>query len=285
MQPNPLFTTLQQYGGIATRAQLIGHGIPAREIGDAVRAGSIHRVRRAHYATAQADPRGLVAVRVGGRLTAGSATRTYGLWGGSTVPVHVRLPSNAARLRPPHAQGRVRLHWVDGRLARECWRDDPEESLLGAARWEPDETAIAILDTAVGRGVTTIPHLTRLFADESPRLRRLVQGVRLGSESGIESLARQRLEKAGHEVEQQVLVPGVGRVDMRVDGGLLVEFDGYETHGSREAFERDRVRDSSTRLQGLPIVRFSARQVLQQWPTVARTIARIAAEPAGMGAP
>lgn len=263
---------LERYGGIATRAQLIGSGIPPDTLTSAVRAEQLVRVRRAHYATIDADQQAVSAVRVGGRLTAGSAAQSYGLWGSADGTLHVRLPTNAARLRPATAPGHVRLHWVDGVHSSFCWRDSLEEALVSSVRWEPDETAIAILDTALGCGLINTPKLTTLLAHEGSRARRLARAARPGSESGIESLARQRLERSGRIVEQQVPIPGVGRVDMRVDGSLLVEFDGFAAHSSKSAFERDRERDADARLRGVPVVRFTARRVLNDWASVADTI-------------
>jgi very-short-patch-repair endonuclease len=79
----------------------------------------------------------------------------------------------------------------------------------------------------------------------------------------VESILRQRLSARGHIVEQQVHVPGVGRVDARVDGVLFVEIDGFQFHGDRASFERDRARDVGLALAGGHRLRFSARQVME----------------------
>ncbi|MGO4595401.1 DUF559 domain-containing protein [Leifsonia sp. 2TAF2] len=272
MQSEPLHRILERFGGIATRGQLVGSGAPPDHLAAAVREGSILRVRRAHYAAVNADPRAVSAVRIGGRLTASSAARSYGLWGGLAPQLHVRVPSNGSRIRPPITSDPVRLHWVDGTLSPYCWRDTLEDCLVASVHWETDETAVAVLDTALGGGHLTKPRLSLLLASEGARARRLARSAQPGSESGVESLARQRFAATGRFVEQQVQVPGIGRVDMRIDGKLLVEFDGYASHGSKDAFERDRVRDSRARLRGTPVVRFTARQVLEQWPVVVETI-------------
>ncbi|WP_441788414.1 hypothetical protein [Leifsonia sp. 2MCAF36] len=78
----------------------------------------------------------------------------------------------------------------------------------------------------------------------------------------MESILRQRLAARGHIVEQQVFVPGVGRVDARVDGVLFVEVDGFQFHGDQASFERDRVRDTELTLVGGRRLRFSARQII-----------------------
>ena len=78
----------------------------------------------------------------------------------------------------------------------------------------------------------------------------------------MESILRQLLESRGHRVEQQLQVSGVGRVDMRIDGMLLVEVDGFAFHRDRDAFERDRARDTALALRGMRWLRVPARQVL-----------------------
>ncbi|ANF32852.1 hypothetical protein A0130_15355 [Leifsonia xyli] len=111
------------------------------------------------------------------------------------------------------------------------------DCLRTVVRCADDVTAVAVLDTALTSGRVSPYGLDRIFAGEPQSSRRLAQQARPGSESGVESILRQLLESRGHRVEQQLQVSGVGRVDMRIDGMLLVEVDGF-------AFHRDRVRSS-----------------------------------------
>ena len=58
---------------------------------------------------------------------------------------------------------------------------------------------------------------------------------------------------------------------------LVVELDGYASHGTRAAFERDRSRDAELAAAGLRIVRFTWRQVARDPAAVAarmRTLLR-----------
>jgi very-short-patch-repair endonuclease len=64
----------------------------------------------------------------------------------------------------------------------------------------------------------------------------------------------------------QVVIRGVGRVDLLVEGRLIVELDGRETHHDDEAFERDRLRDVATAIDGYRSLRLSYRQVMYGWP-------------------
>jgi very-short-patch-repair endonuclease len=45
---------------------------------------------------------------------------------------------------------------------------------------------------------------------------------------------------------------------------LIVEIDGFEYHRSREAFERDRLRDARLQAAGNRVVRITRRQISQQ---------------------
>jgi very-short-patch-repair endonuclease len=56
------------------------------------------------------------------------------------------------------------------------------------------------------------------------------------------------------------------------DAALVVETDGFATHGTRAAFERDRERDAALATAGLTVQRFSHRQVTRQATTVAETV-------------
>ncbi len=58
---------------------------------------------------------------------------------------------------------------------------------------------------------------------------------------------------------------------------LIVEVDGWETHGTRTAFEDDRARDAWLTAQGYRVVRFTWRQVTREGPLVARTLRQLLA--------
>jgi very-short-patch-repair endonuclease len=59
---------------------------------------------------------------------------------------------------------------------------------------------------------------------------------------------------------------------------LIVETDGWETHGDRGSFERDRVRDAELKLIGYDVIRFTYRQVLDRPERVARTLRALLAQ-------
>jgi very-short-patch-repair endonuclease len=166
----------------------------------------------------------------------------------------------------------VVVHWKTSGPAREIWRVSPADCLRSVVRCADEETAVAVLDTAIGSGMVRFSDLPSWFESEPKWTRRVAARAHPGSDSGIESIVRQRLTAAGHVVEQQVTVSGVGRVDLRVDGWLFVELDGFAYHSSPGAFERDRIRDLSFAAQGEQRLRFTATQVLREWDVVADAI-------------
>lgn len=166
----------------------------------------------------------LAVLRGGGRLSCVSAARSYGLWGGQDGRIHIAMPVHAGRSGDP-GRNCVR-HWGSCEDHDEIWRVSFADCLRTVVRCADEETAVAVLDTALSSGQVTLAALARLFADEPARSREVVSQARSGSDSGVESILRQRLIARGHHVEQQISVAGVGRVDARVDGMLFVEVDG-----------------------------------------------------------
>jgi very-short-patch-repair endonuclease len=56
---------------------------------------------------------------------------------------------------------------------------------------------------------------------------------------------------------------------------FAVELDTYETHGTREAFERDRIRDEDLKLAGIELVRVTGTRLEREPAEVIRRIERL----------
>jgi hypothetical protein len=56
---------------------------------------------------------------------------------------------------------------------------------------------------------------------------------------------------------------------------LAVETDGWETHGTRQAFERDRLRDQRLAVAGWRVIRFTWRQIAEEPARVATTVTKL----------
>jgi very-short-patch-repair endonuclease len=272
---------VRRFGSISTRQQLFAEGFSGGDLTAAVRRGEVWRVRRGYYATTGATPNAISAVRVGGRLCGTSAAESYGLWSGFDRRIHVGLPANASRLRtqlPPSAteyrtpdssSREVILHWLaEPTRSSECWRFTAYECIRQVADWADQETAIACLDTARSVLGLTNESLAELFRGQSSTARARALASKAGSGSGVESVVRQRLLRAGIEVEQQVKFPGVGSVDMFVPGQrLVIEVDGKAFHSSPEQIENDRRRGAALAALHHRQMRFSYDQIFGAWAT------------------
>ncbi len=168
-------------------------------------------------------------------------------------------------------------HWSPHDAHPELWRVSLDDCLRSVVSCADEETAVAVLDTALAARSVTVVGLRRMFEQCSGRAQAVAASARPGSDSGVESILRQRLTARGHHVEQQVAVPGVGRIDARVDGLLYVEIDGFAYHADKESFERDRTRDTGLALLGARRLRFPARDVLGDADAVVATIEAVLA--------
>lgn len=56
---------------------------------------------------------------------------------------------------------------------------------------------------------------------------------------------------------------------------LIVELDGYETHGTRRRFEQDRARDRALTIAGWRVIRFTWRQLEQEPQTIGSDLRRL----------
>ncbi len=130
------------------------------------------------------------------------------------------------------------------------------------------EFAIAMIDSALHERAIRSADLPVLRARLPAHLALLVSHANGRCESGVESVARYLLQRAGLRVETQVVIPGVGRVDLLVEGRLIVELDGRAWHDDEAAFSRDRRRSAAATIARYRTERFDYRQVFFEWPTV-----------------
>ncbi len=78
-----------------------------------------------------------------------------------------------------------------------------------------------------------------------------------------------------HRLPQPVVNARVDRYEVDflwADQGLIAELDGWESHGTRSAFEDDRERDARLSVLGYRIIRLTWRQIESDPRRVARTI-------------
>jgi very-short-patch-repair endonuclease len=263
---------LRRAGGAAGYAAFDRAGIARSEVLAAVRSGAAARVRNGWFAAPDAAADVVRAVRVGGIATASTVARLRGVWVPSRDRLHVRVSSNAARLRSPHDPSVVldaRRHGVcvhyrariDGTFGR-----DPLTTALGEMfACALSHEAIAAVESAIERRELDPGHLDAVRRAMPPGRRGLLDRLDLATQSGLETKVRLLLHGRRVRFRTQAPIDGVGMVDFLVGDRLVIEVDGWEFHSSREHFENDRRRDFELVTGGYQVLRLSYRQVVDDW--------------------
>jgi very-short-patch-repair endonuclease len=124
------------------------------------------------------------------------------------------------------------------------------------------------------RPVLSEVDFTRLLREaEFRRLEIGSQGETDGARSNLESRMLALCRR--HRLPQPDVNVPIDRyvVDFLWAGdSFIVEVDGWESHGTRSAFEEDRARDARLKLLGYDVVRFTWRQISDDPARVAATI-------------
>jgi very-short-patch-repair endonuclease len=270
-------TILARLGGAASWRQLREAGLGWYALWTALRDGSVLRLRRGAYALAQADPALCAAVRLGGLLACTSAAVSHGLPVLFAVRPHVVVPRGWSHAR----LAGVRVHRRDLRAED---RDGVATSLLrtvlDCARELSLREAVVVCDGALRAGLDpdVLAAAAAAARGKGAAAIRLVVGLAdARAESPLETCVRLIAGRLGSAVPQ-VWVPGVGRVDLVVDGWLVVEADGFEHHSSRERYRENRRRNNALAAAGLVCLRFGYEDVVHRpdyvYDVVRRVLAR-----------
>ncbi len=241
-----------------TTAQLKEIGVGDRAIARAVSEGRLVRLRRGRFATPDAPPAVCAAVRAGGSLSCVSALQAHGAWVLAPERPHVRISRGVAQ------GGGVEAHWSDQRNLTDAPLDPPETALALAAVCLPFRSAVVTADSLANRGILPLNTIDRVLRKTASG-RRVAAALDPRSESGLESLARLSLRSRRIRVRSQVIIPGVGRVDLVIGDRLVLELDGETFHHD---FDRDRARDRALILAGYLPFRVSYRQLMYGWDEV-----------------
>ena len=271
IRPTTLTWVTLQY---RTRAELFAEGLSRRGISDAVARGDLVRARRDRYLPGDAADPIVRAVRVGGRLTCLTLLSMNGVFVRSNGRLHVHLRPNDSRSRSPHDRRRkltrrerrgVRLHWAD--LVQDVGQATcvgVVDALVHAVLCQSPRDAIASIDSALYKGLATQADIADVFAALPAKfgvLRPLIDGR---AESGPETLMRLLLRGLGCDVALQVKISGVGRVDIVVDGWLIIECDSFEFHSNWHDQVEDRRRTLAAAALGFTTIRPTARMIMNE---------------------
>jgi very-short-patch-repair endonuclease len=242
-----------------TRAALHQAGLTRDGIDRALAAGTLIRLRRGRYVTADVHEEVIRAGTLGGRLDCLSLLRHLGVFVLATPPLHLQVDVGASRL--PERPDGVVCHWRASEAPPDALLANRVEALAQAVKCQDPRAAIATLDSALHLGFIDEADLARVFARLPRRHQALRPLLDARSEAGSESLMRLVLRTLGCHLEVQVVIHGVGRVDFVVDGWLIIECDSTEFHSSWEARKKDRRRDLAAAALGYSTVRILAEDI------------------------
>ncbi|MFF7293432.1 DUF559 domain-containing protein [Microbacterium sp. NPDC008134] len=257
---------IEHLGGVVRGSLLQRYGVPRQALADAVNAGRIVRVRQGVFATAQTPDAIVTAAAHGGAVTCTTALRLHGVWCLDDDPtIHVWL---GAKGRVHHVACECVSHWHAGTTVFGVAPVD--DVLLHLYRCRGDEAFFTALESALR--LRKVASLVRLRSRLPASARWLIDLARTDADSGLESLLRLRLHILGIRLECQVSITGVGRVDLVIDGRLILEADGAEYHDGRTARHRDLRRDAVASTLGYESLRFDYAMIVHEWPVVSAAI-------------
>jgi very-short-patch-repair endonuclease len=254
-----------------TRSELLAQGCSDGQIARAVRDGRLTRIRAGHFAEVPLDELTARAIRVGGRLACVSELRRRGVWVLDTPQVHVHLPPTASRLRiDPHGS---RGHWRPLVDPERSERDHVSitDALLQAHRCLSLPAWIASVDSCVHLGRLTSVELGSLRNNLRARDAGALDLADAAAESGLESIVRVIARQLGFRVRSQVVIPGVGRIDLIVEDWIVIETDGSAFHDLPLA-ARDRRRDAQLASLGRTVLRPGYQLVVHHPGVMARQL-------------
>jgi Protein of unknown function (DUF559)/Transcriptional regulator, AbiEi antitoxin len=253
--------------GVVSREQLRAIGFSDTMVRDRVAQRRLHRLYRGVYAVGHTviprEGRWLAAVMACGRGAALSHRSAASLWG-------IR-PSGASRIdvSVPHTSG---FRSTSAIVVHRPRRPADTTTHDGIPVTTPGQT-LADLATALPRRalekaveMAEVRKLHVAIPEHHPGAKRLVEAAGRALPTTTDS----PLEDAflalcdDHGIPRPLVQPIVEgyRVDFCwPDEQLIVETDGYEHHGTRAAFERDRAKDAQLTVRGWRVLRFTDPQV------------------------
>jgi very-short-patch-repair endonuclease len=245
------------YGGAARWKRLVDKGVTDGRLRASVRSGELVR-KGSVYAFPDAASDVVVAAELGGRLTCSSAASRLGL---DTLnppeKAHVAVARNNSRT---HA-GAI-LHRTGHGPG---WLVPVPEALVHALGCLPLVDALVVVDSGLRKKCVGISDLRkRIIGPDSVRRRGLLDLADAKAGSVIETVARLAIRSAGLSVQSQVYIPDVGKVDLLIDGWLVIEIDGYAHHSDRDQFRNDRRRANLLAEKGFVLLRFSYEDVVHR---------------------
>jgi len=281
-----LLALAERQHGVLTLDQLRALGLSAPGVRRRVARGRLHRMHRGVYALGRPDVpvegRWMAAVLAcgeGALLSHRSAVALHGLLhGGGGTRIDVTVAGRRGLSRPG-----LRLHRptcvseVDRALIRGIPCTSVPRTLLDLAQVSSRRILERACDQAEVLRMLDMDAVRELLARRAGcagvrRLRAVLEPGQVG-----ESIPRTELEarvlrlwrKANLQSPEVNVWMTVGDEEIQVDfvwheQRVIVETDGFGTHGTRQAFQRDRRRDQLLSLAGWRVVRFTWDEVTKE---------------------
>ena len=267
-------TRLCALGHIATTHKLISMGSNRGQLTRAVATGRLLRLRQGVYACPHVDETTAAAARFGGAVTCVTLLRASSVWAGESRKLHLQVPPNASeRVNPA-----VHRHWEIPQFAMTTqWQASRMQATWQAIRCLDEEHAIAALESALHLRFLSRTQIAEICACAPARLRDGISRMVPHSGSGLETIARLRLQRGGFDVVSQADVPGLGHQDLLVEDCVAIEIDGEQWHGA-DQFATDRERDLHAARLGRRTLRLTSKHVLNAWPDTLTAIERAVAD-------
>lgn len=254
--------------------ELRGSGLSRRGLQDALFNGTLVRARRDVYLSTAVSQSVLQAQRVGGRLDCLSVLQELGVFVLDNKSIHVQVEAYDGRLRSPVSRkkrlaqtkhrDRVVVHWRTIDAPPELHSVPLVQALAQSVLCQPPRAAIASVDSALNLGFIDADQLAEVFALLPARMQVLRPLVDGRAEAGSETLARLMLRTFGRRIELQKWIEGVGRVDLVIDGWLVVECDSRAHHEGWSMQESDRERDLALAARGYATIRPTAKLIFRR---------------------
>ncbi|HEY8763726.1 MAG TPA: type IV toxin-antitoxin system AbiEi family antitoxin domain-containing protein, partial [Solirubrobacteraceae bacterium] len=267
---------LRQHGNL-TRRQLLNAGFNDDGIRYWVRRGWLYRVYRSVYAVGRppqtALERASAAVLACGPTAALSHLPALALWGLAGWPASVEEVVVSEDRRPSG----IRAHRVSTLLPRDVRRrhgiriTSPARTMLDCTPSLTDRRLTRVVNEAKRTKLLKPHHLTDLLIrcpthPGAPKLRRFAESEATGpTRSELEDLFLALCEE--HKLPRPKVNTQVNgyEVDFYFEAEkLIVEVDGWDFHRSRDAFERDRSRDSDASEAGIETIRITYHRISQR---------------------
>jgi len=256
---------LAKLGGAARTRQLLEDGLSPFTIRRALDAGTIRQLGHGSYALpgAAADDLSL-AVGLSAGLTCVSALARHSLpLPRASHEPHLAVARNFTPkvIRPR----RARLHYQQIRPAPGSIAS-VADALDTAGKCLNEVWHLVAVDAALNAGLISAGEILGFRRCTKARRDFLLRFADARSEAPGETIARLQLVQGGFSVRPQAYIDGAGRVDIEVEGLLIVQVDGYGPHSDKPAFTRDRVRARAVIKAGRPQLSYAASELLGAYP-------------------